>query len=66
MKMLLKDIASHYQSICRYLNFEDKGLVFVRGCGTVSMTKNSVYPQIAYEFGDLFDIIQSAIPAAVS
>lgn len=47
----MQDISSHYQTLCKYLNFEDQGMILGFGCGTVSMTKESEYLQRAYDFG---------------
>lgn len=42
---------SHYRTLCRYLGFRDEGMVLGVGCGTVSMTRGTVFPKQAYEFG---------------
>ena len=47
----MKDIKIHYETLCRYLNFEDRGQILGTGCGTVSMTKMTRFPQLAYELG---------------
>ena len=44
-------LEAHYQTLVRYLNFRDQGTILGRGCGTPSMTRASVYPRKAYEFG---------------
>ena len=44
-------LETHYRTLVRYLQFNDCGSVLGYGCGTVSMTKNSRYPKIAYELG---------------
>lgn len=44
-------LESHYQTLVRYLDFQDRGMVLGRGCGTPSMTKHTQYPQMAYELG---------------
>lgn len=44
-------LETHYQTLVRYLNLEDKGVVLGCGCGTPSMTKQSSYPQMAYALG---------------
>ena len=44
-------LESHYQTLVRYLDFEDCGMVLGRGCGSPSMTKHSPYPKMAYELG---------------
>ena len=44
-------LESHYDTLVKYLNLEDKGRILGYGCGTPHMTKNSQYPSEAYEFG---------------
>lgn len=44
-------LVSHYKTLVRYLNFEDRGAVLGKGCGTPSMTRRSEYMKIAYELG---------------
>ncbi|WP_036613079.1 flavodoxin family protein [Oribacterium sp. P6A1] len=44
-------LEAHYKTLVRYINFEDKGMVLGRGCGTPSMTLRSRYPKKAYELG---------------
>lgn len=41
----------HYNTLVKYLNFEDKGRILGYGCGTPSITKHSKYPRESYEFG---------------
>lgn len=41
----------HYKTLVRYLNLDDRGMVLGYGCGTVSMTKQSQYPNKAYQLG---------------
>jgi hypothetical protein len=33
------------------MQFEDRGMVIGKGCGTPSMTKASAFPQQAYQMG---------------
>ena len=47
----MEDIAHHYKTLCRYMNFQDMGMILGKGCGSVSMTKNSGFPEKAYELG---------------
>lgn len=47
----MKDIKSHYEPLCRYLKFQNMGQILGTGCGTVSMTKGSGFPEKAYELG---------------
>lgn len=44
-------LESHYKTLVRYLNLDDQGMVLGYGCGTVSMTRHSEYPDKAYRFG---------------
>ena len=44
-------LTAHYKTLVRYINFEDKGMILGYGCGAPSMTKNSKYPQLAYQLG---------------
>lgn len=44
-------LEAHYHTLVRYLNLKDQGMVLGNGCGTPSMTKNSVYPDKAYDLG---------------
>lgn len=43
--------ASHYEKLCRYMNFENCGMVLGTGCGSTEMTKNSLHMQEAYQLG---------------
>lgn len=45
-------LESHYQTLVRYLDFQDQGMVLGRGCGTPSMTRHSQYPEMAYKLGN--------------
>lgn len=47
----MKDLSAHYQTLCRYMNFRDQGMVLGIGCGTVSMTRQSPFMDRAYELG---------------
>ena len=47
----MRDLEAHYKTICRYLNFQDQGVILGLGCGTVSQTRSSKFPRLAYEFG---------------
>lgn len=44
-------IAEYYKKICRYMNFENLGMVLGTGCGTPAITKNSAHMQEAYQMG---------------
>lgn len=47
----MKDISAHYETLCQYLCFKDQGQILGTGCGTVSMTRNTRFPELAYELG---------------
>lgn len=44
-------LEAHYQTLVRYLNLDDRGMVLGYGCGTPSMTRKSGYPDQAYRLG---------------
>ena len=44
-------LEAHYKTLVRYINFKDCGMVLGYGCGTPGMTKQSRYPQEAYQLG---------------
>ena len=44
-------LEAHYRTLVRYLDLDDQGTVLGGGCGTLSMTKRSRYPKLAYELG---------------
>ena len=45
-------LKSHYQTLVRYLDLEDCGMVLGKGCGSLPMTKHTKYPRQAYELGE--------------
>lgn len=47
----MRELRSHYETLCRYLHFQDRGMVLGVGCGTPSMTAHSSYVRQAYELG---------------
>ena len=47
-----KALESHYKTLVRYLNLTDMGMVLGAGCGTLSMTQHSEFPQQAYQLGN--------------
>ena len=47
----MQDLSAHYQTLCRYMNFQDQGMILGTGCGSVSMTKRSPFLNQAYELG---------------
>lgn len=44
-------IKEHYLAICKLINLENKGMILGAGCASPDITKTSVYPKKAYEFG---------------
>ena len=44
-------LESHYRTLVRYLNFEDAGAIWGKGCGTPSATRQSEYVRRAYDLG---------------
>lgn len=44
-------LVAHYQTLVRYCNFEDAGMVLGHGCGTPSTTRQTSYPEEAYKLG---------------
>ena len=48
---IFASLEDHYKTLVRYLNLQDRGMVLGRGCGTVDMTRRSVYPDQAYQLG---------------
>mgnify|MGYP000136774442 FL=1 len=44
-------LEAHYQTLVKYLNFQDAGNILGKGCGTPEMTRGSEYPRMAYELG---------------
>lgn len=49
----MADLKSHYLTLCRYLNFDDCGMILGTGCGTVSMTKRSGFPEKSLALGKM-------------
>lgn len=44
-------LEAHYNTLVRYLSWQDCGRVLGYGCGSTGMTKRTRYPQEAYELG---------------
>ena len=47
----MRDIQAHYETLCRYLNFQNQGEILGVGCGAVEITKRTRFPQEAYALG---------------
>lgn len=43
--------AEHYKKLCRYMHFENVGMILGTGCGTPSMTQGTKHMKDAYELG---------------
>lgn len=43
--------AEHYKKLCRYLHFENVGMVLGTGCGSPEITKTSAHMKEAYMLG---------------
>lgn len=43
--------AEHYKKLCRYMNFENAGMILGTGCGSPSMTRRTYHMKDAYELG---------------
>ena len=48
---VFSSITSYYKLVANYMHFEIKGIIEGRGCGTLKMTSESKYPELAYELG---------------
>ena len=44
-------LKAHYQTLVRYLNLDDMGMILGAGCGTPTVTKQSRFMKLAYESG---------------
>lgn len=44
-------LITHYKTLVRYINFDDKGMILGYGCGSPSMTQRSRYLKDAYSLG---------------
>ena len=44
-------LTAHYQTLVRYINLDDQGMVCGYGCGTPAMTRRSEYPSRARALG---------------
>lgn len=39
----MKDLSSDYQTLCRYMNFQDQGMILGTESSSVFMTKRSLF-----------------------
>lgn len=44
-------VSAYYETLCRYMHFENQGMILGTNCGTVPMTKSTDFPRLAYELG---------------
>lgn len=44
-------LAHHYETLVRYMGWEDVGQILGTSCGTRSQTENTEFPRLAYELG---------------
>lgn len=44
-------VRAYYHKVCDYMQFDNRGELYGKGCGTVSMTSGSAYPNLAYQMG---------------
>ena len=47
----MKDIREHYLTLCRYMNFENAGMILGTGCGSPEMTRGTEFSEKAYRLG---------------
>ena len=45
-------LKSHYETLVKYLNLTDMGMILGTDCGTLSVTQHSRFPQQAYHLGN--------------
>ena len=44
-------LAHHYETLVRYMGWEDAGQLLGTSCGTRSQTESTEFPRLAYELG---------------
>ena len=47
----MTDVKNHYLTLCRYMHFENMGMILGIGCRSVAMTRETEFPKKAYELG---------------
>ena len=47
----MEALSAHYETLARYLQWEDAGRVLAVGCGVRSDIERSQFPQEAYQLG---------------
>jgi putative NADPH-quinone reductase len=48
---IMEGLKLHYEILCDYLNWNNRGIIWGLGCGNVPMTKHTDYPEQAYRMG---------------
>ena len=47
----MSSLVQHYETLVKYMNWQDCGKVLAVGCGTRSMIESSEFPEIAFNLG---------------
>jgi len=47
----IKALMEHYKTITRYMNWEDRGIIFATGCGSRDDIEKTDFPEQAYKLG---------------
>lgn len=47
----MSSLEYHYETICKYLGYENKGIILATGCNVRSDIEMTDYPNQAYELG---------------
>ena len=50
-KWISEPLVKHYQTLARYLRWEDGGMVLAMGCGNRADVERTEFPQYAYQLG---------------
>jgi multimeric flavodoxin WrbA len=44
-------VSAYYKTLCRYLDFQDQGMILGCGCGSLPLTRATDYPGLARQLG---------------
>ena len=47
----MTDVKNHYLTLCRYMHFENMGMILGTDCGSLAMTRGTEFPKKAYVLG---------------
>jgi multimeric flavodoxin WrbA len=47
----MKALTTHYQTILRYMDWNDAGILFATGCGSREDIERTQFPELAYQMG---------------